>query len=82
MAAYYPPSAPSSTDTPSLTLYIDIFSPVCDDVDCKEDAKYEKNITVRDMRNQPFTFLAFFCEKHKDKARTPWDDTLVKDAPE
>jgi hypothetical protein len=59
--------------------YIDILSPVCDAIDCTEDAKYEREITVRDIVNQPFTFTAFFCEKHKDEARTPWDNNNIKD---
>jgi hypothetical protein len=60
------------------TSYIDIFSPVCDSIDCTEDAQYERKITVRDMLNQPYTFTAFFCEKHKDDARTLWDDRLIR----
>lgn len=54
--------------------FIHIFAPECDAIDCTEDAKYGKEATVRDMLDQPVTFIAFFCEKHKDEARTPWDD--------
>ena len=30
------------------------------------------------MQGEPFTFPAFFCEKHKDEAETPWDDRLIR----
>ncbi len=62
----------------SPSTYIDIFSPMCDAIDCTENAKYERKITVFDMLNQPYTFTAFFCEKHKDEAQTLWDDRLIK----
>lgn len=58
--------------TPSS--YIDVLRPTCDAIDCTEDAKYEREITVKDMQHQPFTFTAFFCEKHKDEAHNPWDE--------
>ena len=51
---------------------------MCDAIDCTENAKYERKITVFDMLNQPYTFTAFFCEKHKDEGRTLWDDRLIK----
>ena len=50
--------------------------PVCDATDCGKDAKYERNITVS-AANIPFTFTAFFCEAHKDEAKTPWDDITI-----
>jgi hypothetical protein len=48
---------------------IDILHPVCDAINCTEEAKYEREITVRDMLGEPFTFTAFFCEKHKERQR-------------
>jgi hypothetical protein len=56
--------------------YIHIFRPVCGATDCGEDAKYERNITVS-IADKPFTFTAFFCENHKDEAKTPWDDITI-----
>jgi hypothetical protein len=52
--------------------FIDILHPDCDDTDCKENAKYERKVTVRDELGELFTFTAFFCEKHKNNAKTPW----------
>ena len=57
--------------------YVDIFHPVCDAIDCEEDAKYERNISARGAQGEPFTFTAFFCEEHKDKAKTHWDDIMI-----
>jgi hypothetical protein len=54
--------------------YIDIFRPDCDAIDCSEGARYERKITVRNEKGGPFTFTAFFCEIHKDNAKTPWDE--------
>jgi hypothetical protein len=56
--------------------YIDIFHPDCDAVDCSEGAMHERKITVRNEKGEPFTFTAFFCEIHKDKAETPWDTII------
>ncbi len=55
---------------------IDIFNPSCDAIECEEDAKYERDIKVRDRLGQPFIFTAFFCERHKNEAQTPWDDHM------
>ena len=57
--------------------YIDIFHPTCEVIDCAENAKYERKITVRDMLGKSFTFIAFFCEEHKDET-TAWDDRLIQ----
>lgn len=54
--------------------YIDIFHPVCDAVNCSDDARFERKITVRNLQGELFTFRAFFRETHKDKAKTPWDE--------
>jgi hypothetical protein len=62
-----------------LISYIDIFHPVCDAIDSGEDAKYDRNITVRGAQDEPFTFTTFFCEEHKEKAKTPWDDDIMID---
>jgi hypothetical protein len=56
--------------------YLHIFHPICDATDCGEEAKYERNITVS-AADKPFTFTAFFCENHKDEAKTPWDDITI-----
>lgn len=59
--------------------YIEIFRPECDAVDCKEEAKYERNIKVRDGSGEPLIFTAYFCLFHKDKANTPWDECSEDD---
>jgi hypothetical protein len=58
-----------------------LINPICDAIGCEEEGIFEKEITVRDMLNQPFTFTAFFCERHSnDDARTIWHDKgLVMD---
>jgi hypothetical protein len=57
---------------------IDIFRPICDAINCAAEAKHERKITVRDMQGEPLTFTAFFCEKHKDEAKTRWDDKPIQ----
>jgi hypothetical protein len=57
--------------------FLDIFSTNCDAIDCDEKGVYEKEITLLDKLNKPFTFTAYFCEKHKDEASTQWDNRLI-----
>jgi hypothetical protein len=45
---------------------MDIFAPDCDAIDCALNAKYEREVTVFETQGLPFTFIAHFCEEHKD----------------
>ena len=63
---------------PAAITYLDILHPRCDSIDCTQDAKCEREIKVSDRLGQSFTLTAFFCEKHKDEAKTPWDVRLIQ----
>ncbi|MPZ07128.1 MAG: hypothetical protein GEU26_12060 [Nitrososphaeraceae archaeon] len=63
----------------AISPFIDIFSITCDAIDCKESAEYEREITVLDVFNEPFTFTGYFYEIHKDGARTAWDKLRVSE---
>lgn len=74
------PAAPPTRPRSSPKLNRMLFDITCDVIDCQQEAKYEKEITVRDMMDRPFTFIVYFCEKHRndDGVSTPWGHILVK----
>ena len=63
----------------TIPPFIDIFSITCDAIDCKESGEYEREITVQDVFNEPFAFTGYFCEIHKDGARTAWNKLPVSE---
>jgi len=41
-------------------------STICDAIGCWNEGFYEKEITVLDTLNVPFTLATYACEKHGD----------------
>lgn len=46
--------------------YLDIFSTIRDAIVCWNEGIYEKEITVLDTLNVPFTLTTYICEKNGD----------------
>lgn len=49
-----------------ICSYLDIFSTICDVIGCWNEGIYEKDVTVLDTLNVPFTLTTYVCEMRGD----------------
>ena len=49
-----------------ICSYLDIFSTICDVIGCWNEGIYEKEVTVLDTLNVPFTLTTYVCEMRGD----------------
>jgi hypothetical protein len=49
---------------------LDIFSTICDVIGWWNEGIYEKEITLLDTLNEPFTLTTYFCEKSMEMVST------------